>query len=128
AATMAGLAVALAKADLILLGRFARTPAPRESVRRPRQVDHQGTELAGNARGVRDDPDLVAEFERIALHPRIRQLRGTAPLERPSLRLAALVGGVDGDERVWIPVDELGQFPGELNLLVDVVRRTERVV
>src|SRR5947208_9922079 len=86
AATMAGLAVALAKADLILLDRFARTPAPRESVRRPRQVDHQGTELAGNARGVRDDPDLVAEFERIALHPRIRQLRGTAPLERPVLR------------------------------------------
>src|SRR5688572_9680731 len=81
---------------------FAGAPAPREAVRRARQVHHQHAELAGNSRGPPDNLDGVADLERVALDAGFGELTRPAPLDGPPLFHALRVRRLDVDERMGI--------------------------
>src|SRR4029079_16872065 len=78
-----------------LIHHLGRVAAPREAIRRARQVDHQHPVFPRHSRRAADDHDLVADLERIALHAGAGELRGAAPLDRPSLDDSVRIRGLD---------------------------------
>src|SRR5688572_14259112 len=109
--------------------RMLLDPAPpRESVARPLDARNQQAQRRGVAGRFTGDLQLVARLERGPRDLRLGEVVGRAPLERPGLHRAVLVGHVDPHERMRIAPHEFLDHTLDLDLLGRIVGGRERVM